>query len=309
VPIPFSRTLSIFLGNGDGTFQNPIQFMLGVVGMAGGGAWTLAVGDFNGDGKLDLAIPFGGPGNLCSLTTLTMLLQGQFPALSVSWPILAFAQQLIGTTSPPQTVTLTNTGTATMSISDMAISGADAGDFSQSNTCNPTLAVGASCQVTATFAPTGGGTRTAMVGITDDAPGSPQTITLTGTGLQAAVTLAPMSLTFANQLVGTTSSAQSVTLSNSGTVTVSGDFALTSATTCPSSGTVAAGASCSISVNFTPGATGLRTGSISISDDAPGSPQTVSLSGTGTGPAVSLSPTSLTFGGQFVGTSSLPRVG
>jgi hypothetical protein len=53
----------------------------------------------------------------------------------------------------------------------------------------------------------------------------------------------------------------------------------------------------------------LRTGSISISDDAPGSPQTVSLSGTGTGPAVSLSPTSLTFGGQFVGTSSLPRVG
>src|SRR5207253_501563 len=110
-----------------------------------------------------------------------------------------------------------------------------------------------------------------------------------------------VSLTFGNQNLNTTSVAQSVTLTNTGTVALSvtsivasGDFMQTN--TCGTS--VAAGANCAISVTFTPTATGTRTGAITITDNAAGSPQSVNLTGTGAAPGVSLSPSSLTFGNQ-----------
>src|SRR5208337_3294665 len=114
------------------------------------------------------------------------------------------------------------------------------------------------------------------VSITDNAAGSPQTISLTGTGQAPSVSLSPSSLAFGGQMVGTTSAPQSVTLANTGngtlsitSISASGDFAETN--TCGSS--VAAGASCTISVTFTPTATGTRTGAVSITDNAAGSPQ------------------------------------
>jgi hypothetical protein len=143
----------------------------------------------------------------------------------------------------------------------------------------------------------------------DNASGSPQTVSLSGTGTSTApvVSLSATSLSFGNQSVGTTSTARTVTLSNTGNATLSitsiavagtnaGDFARTN--TCGSS--VAAGANCTISVTFTPSASGSRTASLSITDNASGSPQAVSLSGTGTStaPVVSLSATSLSFGNQ-----------
>lgn len=239
------------------------------------------------------------------------------PAATLSAPSIGFGNQNTGTTSPAQSVTLTNTGGAALTISSIGITGTNAGDFSQTTTCpiSPsTLVAGGSCTISATFKPTSTGARSASISIADNASGAPHTVGLSGTGTAPAVSLSPTSLTFSGQMVNTSSSARSVTLTNSGTgpltvtsISVTGtnasDFSQTN--TCPSgSSTLAAGSTCSISVTFKPGATGSRSASISIADNAGGSPQTVPLSGTGTAPAVSLSPTSLTFLSQSVGTSS-----
>ncbi|MHB8652806.1 MAG: SBBP repeat-containing protein [Terriglobia bacterium] len=121
------------------------------------------------------------------------------------------------------------------------------------------------------------------------------------------VTLSSASLTFSSQLVGTTSSPQSITLTNNGDATLTiasiaatGDFAETD--TCV--GNVAPGANCSLTVTFTPTVLGTRTGQITVTDNAFGSPRTINLTGTGTAPAVSLSPGSLNFGNQGVGIAS-----
>ena len=234
----------------------------------------------------------------------------QSPIVTLSPTSLTFASQLVGTTSSPQNVTLTNTGTASLSITKIGLTGANGKDYAQTNNCGKTVAAGASCTVTVTFTPTAKGTRTANVGVTDNAAGSPQTVSLTGTGLAPFVKLTPTSLTFSGQQVGTTSASQKVTLKNTGTaaltinsIAASGDFAQTN--TCGSS--VAINASCTITVTFTPTAEGTRTGSVSISDNASGSPQAVTLTGTGLAPLVSLSPTTLTFTSQTVGTTSSPQ--
>jgi len=142
-----------------------------------------------------------------------------------------------------------------------------------------------------TFTPAASGSRTASVSITDNASGSPQTVSLsgTGTGTAALVSLSPTSLAFGNQAVDMTSTAQTVTLSNTGNAALSiTSLALTGTNasdfdesdTCGSS--LAAGANCTIAVMFTPSVTGTEAASVSISDNASGSPQTVSLSGAGT---------------------------
>jgi hypothetical protein len=244
------------------------------------------------------------------------------PAVSLSPSSLSFGNQNVNTTSAAQTVTLKNSGNAALTISSIGLSGTNAGDFAQTNTCpssSSTLAAGASCTISVTFTPTATGSRSASVSITDNATGSPHTVALSGTGTTPApaVSLSPSSLTFSSQAVGTTSAAQTVTLKNSGTAdltissiglsgTNAGDFAQSN--TCPSSSsTLAAGASCTISVTFTPTATGTRSASVSITDNASGSPHTVALSGSGTSapaPAVSLTPSSLSFSSQAVGTTS-----
>ena len=167
---------------------------------------------------------------------------------------LTFASQTVGTTSAAQTVTLTNSGTGSLSISSIAASG----NFAETNNCGTSLAAGASCTLSVTFTPTAAGTLTGAITFTDNAAASPQKVSLSGTGAAAAtpaVSLSPTSLTFASQTVQTTSAAQTVTLKNSGTgslsisgIAASGNFAET--TTCPSS--LPAGASCTISVTFTP---------------------------------------------------------
>ncbi len=206
---------------------------------------------------------------------------------------LTFNPQMVGTTSAAQSVTLTNNGSAALTITGITLSGTNADDFAQTDSCPASLTAGANCAISVTFTPTGAGARSGAISIADNAAGSPQTVPLAGTGAntaEPAVTLAPISLTFASQAAGTTSAAQSVTLTNSGSaaltitgITLSGtnadDFAETN--TCPAS--LAAGANCTISITFTPGAAGARTAAINVADNAAGSPQTVPLTGTGTG--------------------------
>jgi len=283
---------SVLLGNGDGTFQANLDF--GALNQP----YSVAVGDFNGDGRLDVAAPSPVSGGGLLL---------QVPVVSLSATSLTFANQVVGTTSPSQTVTLSNASVLQLRISSISVTGTNATDFRQTNTCGSGLPSGGSCTISVTFTPAQIGPRTASVTITDNAVGSPQSIALSGTGVVSGpnATLLVTGLVFGDQLVGTTSPAQSVTLSNYGTMALS--FANIVATdrfdesnTCGSS--LAAGASCTISVTFTPKQRGTRTGKLTVTDNAPGKQQIVSLTGTGT--VVEFVPASLNFGFVKIGHSS-----
>jgi probable HAF family extracellular repeat protein len=208
------------------------------------------------------------------------------PIATLSPTSLTFSPQAIGTTSAAKAVTLKNTGTSNLAISHIAVSGADAGNFAQTHTCVSTLAAGKSCSISVTFKPRVLGTSTAALSVTDNAVGSPQKVSLTGIGTTAK--LSPTKLSFGTVAIGNASLPQTVTLSNVGTTTLTlGDIAVTGTDaadfaqthTCGSS--LAAGASCSISVRFKPKASGTRTAALSVTDSAAGSPQSVSMSGTG----------------------------
>jgi hypothetical protein len=209
--------------------------------------------------------------------------------------------QPITVTSAPQTITLKNNTSDPIPFAntDIAFSGTNAADFkSPSNTCGPSIAAGATCTISVTFTPSVASAESATmaitVTITNGGVSSSQTfnVSLTGTGTAPAVGLMPTSLTFSSQSLNTTSTAQTVTLTNTGTgpltivsIAASGDFAETSTgtTACPiSPATLAANANCMISVTFKPTATGTRTGTLTIMDNAAGSPHTVGLTGTGT---------------------------
>ena len=232
--------------------------------------------------------------------------------LSLSPSSLFFGAQLLATPSAARAVTLTNSSGGALSITSIAIAGANSGDFSLSHNCPPSLAVNTSCVIQPTFKPTAAGPRKSSISISDNSGSGVQTIILTGVG--AAISAAPSSLTFSGQQVGTPSTAQAVTITNEGGTAVNlwqitfvganaGDFSKSNTSTCGSS--LGAGANCAVNVIFTPAAAGSRTTSLFISDDGGGSPQAVTLTGTGTsGSAARLSSSVVVFGEQAVGTSS-----
>src|SRR6185312_13073007 len=220
------------------------------------------------------------------------------PVVSLAPPSLTFAGTTVGTTSASQSITVSNTGNATLNISSISLTGANAGSFSTGGTCGSTLAAGSSCAVTVTFTPTAASSLSATVTIADNAAGSPHTAALTGTGVAPPIpqaVLTPATLTFATTTVGANSAAQTVVLSNPGTgpltisaITVSGANASSFAQTNTCGATLAVAATCSISVTFGPTAAGSQIASITLTDNAAGSPHTVALSGTGTAPDFSL---------------------
>jgi hypothetical protein len=196
---------------------------------------------------------------------------------------LSFGNEAVNNTSAAKTVMLKNTGTATLSIGSIAI-GLGTNFAISNNTCGVTLAVAKSCKVSVTFTPTALGALTDSLTFTDNASGTPQTVALSGKGI-AQATLSPTSATYAKQTVGTTSAAKTFTLTNnqplaltSIAIATSGDFAV-SATTCGAS--LGAKGKCTISVTFTPTATGTRMGQLSVSDRGSNGPQAVSLTGAG----------------------------
>ncbi|MGH9703643.1 MAG: choice-of-anchor D domain-containing protein, partial [Candidatus Acidiferrales bacterium] len=239
---------------------------------------------------------------------------------SLSASSLTFPSQVVGTTSAAQAVTLTNTGNVAMTISGITVTGTNSTDFAQTNTCGSGLGIGANCSISVTFKPTAAGTRTASISLADNASGSPQTITLTGTAQSAGAvaTLSTTSISFGNQLLNTNSASRTVLLTNTGagTLTITGiTFTGTNSTnysqtnTC--NGSVAGNASCTISVVFRPNATGTRTATMNIADNSVPSPQTVTLTGVGSTTAAavaSLSPSSLTYTNQFVNSTSAAQV-
>jgi hypothetical protein len=212
------------------------------------------------------------------------------PIVSLSSTNVVFPNQGLNTGSAPQTVTLHNAGAAVLNIQTVVLAGANSGDFAiaTGSTCTngASVAPNASCVIQSTFTPTGLGTRSATVGITDNAGDSPETISLSGTTAPTPlVSLTPSNISFPAQYVGTSGLPQSVTVTNNGNAPLSITSVMPSATdfgalnACGS--TVAAGSSCAIGVFFDPTASGTRPGTLTISDNAPGSPHTVALSGTG----------------------------
>jgi uncharacterized repeat protein (TIGR03803 family) len=214
------------------------------------------------------------------------------PFLVLTPRSLSFAPQATGTTSVVRKVRLRDVGAKPLDVTTIVASG----DFAQTNDCTGTIAPAGFCTLSVTFTPTATGIRTGAVTITDNAAGSPHMLPLTGTGGIPAVSLTPASLTFPAQWVGTTSPAQPATLKNTGSgplsivsitgKTPSGDFAQSG--NCGS--TVNPGASCTLNVIFAPTGGGTFSGSIIISDDAPDSPQQLSLAGTGLGPVFGPAP-------------------
>ncbi|GII24062.1 discoidin domain-containing protein [Planosporangium mesophilum] len=201
--------------------------------------------------------------------------------ISVSPTALDFGTVATGSTSPAKTVTVANTGSSAAAVGSIATTG----DYGQTNTCGSSIAAGASCTVSVTFTPTANGSRTGNLTVT--AAGATSTVVLSGTGVAPGPILSanPAGLTFAGTVVGQTSSAQTVTVSNTGTtsatvsgVSVTGDFSQTN-----NCANLAVGASCTVTVRFAPTASGTRTGAVTLTSNANNSPTTISLSGTGIG--------------------------
>jgi sugar lactone lactonase YvrE len=228
-----------------------------------------------------------------------------FAALNTSVGSANFPLTSVGSTSAPETVILSSVGPLT--IANISVTG----PFSEIDDCPASLPNGTVCTMYIYFAPTASGNAAGTITVnTNGFFSAVSTISLTGLGTAISVTGAP--LNFANQLVKTTSAAQTVTVKNTGTaaITMNGitlnetaDFAI-SANTCPATGSkLNGGASCTISVTFTPGSTGLKKGSVIINDTDPTTPQLVGVSGTGIS-NVTLSPTSVTFATTAVGLTS-----
>ena len=166
---------------------------------------------------------------------------------------------------------------------------ATSAEFAQTNACS-TLAPGATCPIDLTFTPTRPGTQKSKLTIVDSAPDSPQKVGLTGAATDISLSVTRLSL--GSQAVGNTSKAKSVTVTNVGTVVVNftgsgiaiagadpGDFII-SANTCGPS--LAGGASCTVSIEFAPTATGARSATLDFNDDGGSRPQTVAPTGNGT---------------------------
>ena len=231
------------------------------------------------------------------------------PVLNLSPTSLAFATEVLGTTSAGKVVTITNITTSAVSISSIIPSG----DFAiSSKTCGSSLAGSGNCTVTVTYKPSVVGGVSGDLTIAYTGIGSPDRLGLSGTGL-APLTATPASLAFGTVTVGTTSAAKTVTLKNDNPSTAlsisfasSGDYTVTAGGGTPCGTSLAASASCTLSVTFKPHQNGGVEGAVTVTDGVSLSPLVVALNGSGSGAPASpltFSPTSLSYTNTVVGTS------
>jgi hypothetical protein len=218
---------------------------------------------------------------------------------------LAFFDQMVGTQSSGEAVTLVNNGTTTLTIAKIATSAG----FSETNTCKGSVLAGASCTISVHFKPTAASIQAGTLTVTSSDAGSPHVINVQGTGVNNAISFLPAALNFESQPLNVAAGTASVTVTNiSGTavtistVIASGDFSQTS--NCVSPLPPNPGSACRIDVTFKPTAAGTRTGAITITDSAPGSPHVLNLTGVGGVSGVSFSPANLNFGNVNLGQSS-----
>ena len=210
------------------------------------------------------------------------------PELAVSPSTWDFGYQAVGTTSAIESFALTNSGTAPLAINSVQLATGQVFKIS-SNTCGSSIAAGGSCSVSVTFAPSAAGSASDAVQISYGSPATTFSISLTGNGAIPVAALTPAPLSFGNQSMPG-SSTEVATLTNSGNAslssisasiagTIAGDFSISS-DGC-SGVTLPPNSNCLVTVSFSPKAKGNRAATLSIADSASGSPQTISLTGTG----------------------------
>jgi hypothetical protein len=205
-------------------------------------------------------------------------------SVTVAPSALNFGSVATGSTSSAQTVTVSNPTGSAASVSAISVTG----DFTQANTCGSSIAAGASCTVSVKFTPAAAGARTGT--LTVSAGGITNSVSLSGTGTtagggSATLSASPASVAFGSEAVGSTTAAQSVTVSNTGSAaasvsSVSAGAPFAETNTCGAS--IAAGASCTVSVKFTPTATGGAAANLTVASNATNPSLTVALTGTGT---------------------------
>ena len=243
----------------------------------------------------------------------TVLLIATAPAINLTPSAVNFGSALVGTTTASVPMTITNTGTAPLQISNVAISGTNAADFAFTTASLPvSVQPNSTTVINVTFSPTVNGLESASLNITDDANGSPHSVALTGTGTAPGFSIGSNTLAFGDQQVNTTSGQSPLVITNTGTgpltisnIAISGtnasEFAFTS-TTLPI--TVVAGGTTTVNVTFAPTSTGAKAAALTVTHSAAGSPQVVALTGNGTAPSVAFAPTTVSFGNQLINTSS-----
>ena len=237
------------------------------------------------------------------------------PLAVVTPAAINFGSQPAGGNGVSRTISIANTGSAPLGFTQgITVAGANAADFSASG-CSSAVAPASSCTVKVTFAPQSSGSKTATLTISDNATGSPQSVALSGIApTSSQVQVLPTSWGFAPESLGTQSAPEAITITNVGSLPVNftQNFAITGAnasdfsetTNCSLQSALQPNAQCTVQVVFTPGAGGNRTATLTVSDSAAGSPQTVTLRGQGLQANATVSTTNINFGGQQVGTSS-----
>ncbi len=290
---------------------------------------SAAMGTYSGVLPMGQVVSGAGSSPASNSATLTVT-AGPTAAITLTPPAVVFGARPVNTTSPTSVVSLGNSGSALLNITSITPNG----DFAVVTSCPlfpSSLPVGQACPLNITFTPlTVSATLTGNVTIVSDAPGSPHIVALSGAGTATPVPVVSLSttlLSFPSQVIGSTSTAQTITVFNSGfanlnfsSITKTGSSAFTRVV--PPQGPlaviegiapinpdcnfgVAPGGSCTITVTFTPSVAGTVTGQINIASNAGGSPHIVNLTGNGISTAVPIisTPGSLNFGDQITGTS------
>ena len=245
------------------------------------GAWTLTA-SYGGDTNYNSGVSTG--------TSQTVNPPGS--TLKFSPSALNFGTVYVGTTEL-ELMTITNTGSSMVTFSSFSIAsiaGDDSSGFLGIAFCPKTLNAGKSCTIIMSFTADSNVTKThaANLVIVDNGAGSPQMVLMSATVINPIASLSPSSLSFGNQKTGTTSASKTITLTNTGTTTltlnsvsISGNFALASGTTCAHGTTLAPGAPCLIKVTFTPTSKGSKSGTVTVTDNALHGTSTAGLSGSG----------------------------
>jgi hypothetical protein len=266
--------VDVLYGNGDGTFQPEVVYPIpGRIT-----AYYVAATDLNNDGKPDLAVV-----DFLGQHVITLLNTGA-ATFSPTTP-LSFEKQLLGTTSTPMSTTITNSGTSDMTFSSIHCSGAP---FRMTgNTCTGSLAPGAQCSISADFTARATGLASGTITINDSASSKPLFIQLVGQGTSLGI--APGKLQFPTERVGALSQPRAIHLTNVGSSTITFDHPVgvfgaenqdfPQTNDCGLS--LAANASCTVTITFAPQHKGTRSAYVEMEDNGGDSPQYIPLSGIG----------------------------